>query len=138
MRRVGHAVLVGLLVGAFSRSTSGFRGRAPRGRSPSAGDQPFLGDQAAIAKAVLVPRDLRHLSWDQCRRKGRARARGGPPCLQAGFRGFVETVKKGRDVPGRMEKMPPWGGALSDQQIYRSGLPRDAGQDGANWKEVSR
>jgi mono/diheme cytochrome c family protein len=52
-----------------------------------------------------------------------------------GFRKFVETVKNGRDVPNRMAKMPPWGGVLSDQQIYQIGAYLETlAKDGANWK----
>src|SRR2546428_4409011 len=52
-----------------------------------------------------------------------------------GFRKFVETVKNGRDVPNRMAKMPPWGGVLSDQQIYQIGAYLETlATEGANWK----
>ncbi len=56
-----------------------------------------------------------------------------------GFRKFVETVKNGRDVPGRMQKMPSWGGVLNDQQIYQIGAYLETlAIDGANWKEAAQ
>ena len=51
-----------------------------------------------------------------------------------GFGKFVEIVKNGRDVPNRMAKMPPWGGVLSDEQIYQIGAYLETlAQQGANW-----
>jgi len=53
-----------------------------------------------------------------------------------GFKKFVETVKDGRDVPGRIQKMPPWGAVLSDQQIFQIGAYLETlAEQGANWKE---
>jgi mono/diheme cytochrome c family protein len=53
-----------------------------------------------------------------------------------GFRKFVETVKNGRDVPGRTQKMPAWGGVLTDEQIYQIGAYLETlAMQGANWKE---
>jgi mono/diheme cytochrome c family protein len=64
--------------------------------------------------------------------------RGGGPDLRGfdkGFRRFVETVKIGRDVPGRALKMPAWGGVLSDQQIYQIGAYLETlAKEGANWR----
>ena len=55
--------------------------------------------------------------------------------VNKGFGKFVETVKNGRDVPNRMAKMPPWGGVLSDQQIYQIGAYVETlAKEGANWK----
>jgi mono/diheme cytochrome c family protein len=55
-----------------------------------------------------------------------------------GFRQFVSTVKNGRDVPGRTQKMPPWGAVLSDQQIYQIGAYLETlAERGANWREAS-
>jgi mono/diheme cytochrome c family protein len=53
-----------------------------------------------------------------------------------GFRKFVETVKTGRDVPGRAQKMPAWNGALSDDQIYQIGAYLETlAIEGASWSE---
>ncbi len=53
-----------------------------------------------------------------------------------GFRQFVEIVKKGRDVPSRAAKMPPWGGVLKDDQIYQIGAYLETlAKPGANWRE---
>ena len=53
-----------------------------------------------------------------------------------GFRNFVDTVKNGRDVPGRIQKMPPWGGVLKDDQIYQIGAYLETlAEQGANWRQ---
>ena len=52
-----------------------------------------------------------------------------------GFELFVETVKKGREVPGRIQSMPAWGGVLDDKTIYEIGAYLETlAMDGANWK----
>jgi len=53
-----------------------------------------------------------------------------------GFERFVETVKKGREVPGRTQSMPAWGAVLDDKTIYEIGAYLETlALDGANWKE---
>jgi mono/diheme cytochrome c family protein len=53
-----------------------------------------------------------------------------------GFELFVETVKKGREVPGRTQSMPAWGAVLDDKTIYEIGAYLETlALDGANWKE---
>ncbi len=53
-----------------------------------------------------------------------------------GFKGFVEVVKKGREVPGRIQSMPAWGAVLKVEQIYQIGAYLETvAIDGANWKE---
>jgi mono/diheme cytochrome c family protein len=53
-----------------------------------------------------------------------------------GFERFVETVKKGREVPGRTQAMPAWGAVLDDKTIYQIGAYLETlALDGANWKE---
>jgi len=52
-----------------------------------------------------------------------------------GFELFVQTVKKGREVPGRVQSMPAWGGVLDDKTIYEIGAYLETlAMDGANWK----
>jgi mono/diheme cytochrome c family protein len=52
-----------------------------------------------------------------------------------GFELFVQTVKKGREVPGRAQSMPAWGGVLDDKTIYEIGAYLETlAMDGANWK----
>jgi len=52
-----------------------------------------------------------------------------------GFELFVLTVKKGREVPGRVQSMPAWGGVLDDKTIYEIGAYLETlAMDGANWK----
>jgi mono/diheme cytochrome c family protein len=56
-----------------------------------------------------------------------------------GFELFVETVKKGREVPGRAQSMPAWGGVLDDKTIYEIGAYLETlAMDGANWKQGAR
>jgi mono/diheme cytochrome c family protein len=52
-----------------------------------------------------------------------------------GFRGFVYTVKNGKDT-GRTIKMPAWGAVLDDKTIYQIGaFVETLALPGANWKE---
>jgi mono/diheme cytochrome c family protein len=56
--------------------------------------------------------------------------------LQLGFRGYVEVVKKGRQVQGRTQGMPAWGGVIDDKTIYEIGAYLETlAIEGANWKE---
>ncbi len=56
--------------------------------------------------------------------------------FELGFRRFVETVKNGRQVPGRTQGMPAWGGVLDDKTIYEIGAYLETlAMEGANWKE---
>jgi len=56
-----------------------------------------------------------------------------------GFKGFVEVVKKGREVPGRIQNMPAWGAVLKEEQIYQIGAYLETlAIDGANWKEAAQ
>lgn len=53
-----------------------------------------------------------------------------------GFKAYVEVVKKGREVPGRIQNMPAWGAVLKEEQIYQIGAYLETlAIDGANWKE---
>ena len=53
-----------------------------------------------------------------------------------GFKVYVEVVKKGREVPGRIQNMPAWGAVLKEEQIYQIGAYLETlAIDGANWKE---
>ena len=53
-----------------------------------------------------------------------------------GFKGFLEVVRNGRDVPGRIQKMPAWGAVLKEEQINQIGAYLETlAIDGANWKE---
>jgi mono/diheme cytochrome c family protein len=56
--------------------------------------------------------------------------------FKKGFKVFVETVKKGREVPGRTQNMPAWGAVLKEEQIFQIGAYLETlAIDGANWKE---
>jgi mono/diheme cytochrome c family protein len=53
-----------------------------------------------------------------------------------GFRIFVDVVRNGRDVPGRIQKMPPWGAVLKEDQIYQIGAYLETlAEQGANWQD---
>jgi mono/diheme cytochrome c family protein len=53
-----------------------------------------------------------------------------------GFKAYVQIVKKGREVPGRIQNMPAWGAVLKEEQIYQIGAYLETlAIDGANWKE---
>jgi mono/diheme cytochrome c family protein len=56
--------------------------------------------------------------------------------LQLGFRGFVEVVKQGRQVQGRIQGMPAWGGVIDDKTIYEIGAYLETlAIEGADWKQ---
>ena len=55
--------------------------------------------------------------------------------FQLGFRGFVETVKNGRQVQGRAQVMPAWGAVLDEKTIYEIGAYLETlALEGADWK----
>lgn len=56
--------------------------------------------------------------------------------FELGFKRYVETVKNGRQVQGRIQGMPGWNGVLEDKTIYEIGAYLETLQvEGANWKE---
>jgi len=56
-----------------------------------------------------------------------------------GFRIYVETVKNGRNIPGRNQNMPAWNGVLDDKTIYEIGAYLETlALENANWKEGVR
>ena len=105
-----------------------------RAESEAPAANPLSGNPAAISEGQ---------SWFRavcsfCHGLRAEGGRGGGPDLRGfdkGFRRYVETVKIGRDVPGRALKMPAWGGVLSDQQIYQIGAYLETlAKQGANWQ----
>ena len=55
--------------------------------------------------------------------------------LKIGFKGYVETVKNGRTIPGQSLAMPAWGGAIDDNTIYEMGAYLETlANEEANWK----
>lgn len=55
--------------------------------------------------------------------------------LQLGFRGYVQVVLDGRQVQGRTQGMPPWRGALKNDDVFKIGAYLETlAIDGANWK----
>jgi len=59
--------------------------------------------------------------------------------FEKGFKAYVEVVKNGRKVPGRLQEMPAWNGVLEDKVIYEIGAYLETlAIEGANWKEGVR
>jgi mono/diheme cytochrome c family protein len=141
MTRVARAGLVSaLLMSLLSIDLATAPVRPARAESDVPATNPLSGDEVAIREGRSWFRAacaLCHgIHADGAGERGYA---ADLRVFKLGFRRFVETVKKGRDVPGRAAKMPPWGGALSDQQIYQIGAYLETlAKDGANWKEASR
>jgi mono/diheme cytochrome c family protein len=134
MERIGRRILLGFVVASLLAVVGA---RLARAESEMPATNPLAGNQAAIAegrswfRAVCA---LCHgINADGVGERGAA---ADLRVFNKGFKRFVETVKNGRDVPNRAAKMPPWGGALSDQQIYQIGAYLETlARDGANWKE---
>ncbi|HWQ39693.1 MAG TPA: c-type cytochrome [Burkholderiales bacterium] len=56
-----------------------------------------------------------------------------------GFREFVAIVKNGRQVQGRAQFMPAWGGVIKDEDIYKiAAYLETLALEGANWKEAKK
>lgn len=56
--------------------------------------------------------------------------------LQLGFRGFVQVVLDGRQVQGRTQGMPPWRGALKNDDVFKiAAYLETLALEGSNWKE---
>ena len=55
--------------------------------------------------------------------------------FKKGFKGFVQIVRDGRKVKGRIQFMPAWRGVLKDEDIYQIGAYVETlAIEGANWK----
>jgi mono/diheme cytochrome c family protein len=140
MARIGQGILLGLLMAGILAMDFPGAGARPAGAEPEVpASNPLSGDEAAIKEGRSWYRAICALCHGiHADGVGERGAAADLRVFKLGFRGFVETVKKGRDVPGRMAKMPPWGGALSDTQIYQIGAYLETlAKDGANWKDAS-
>jgi len=129
LRRIGRcAVLGAALAGLLAAHLARAGPEVPA-------TNPLSGDPAAIREGE----SWFHAVCSFCHGpRAEGTGRGGGPDLRVfnkGFRKFVETVKNGRDVPGRAQKMPAWRGVLPDDRIYQIGayLETLAG-NGANWR----
>jgi len=98
---------------------------------------PFSGNEKAIAAGKSWFRGVCAL-----RHGGRADGAGERGTgadlrkFDKGFRIYVETVKNGRNVPGRNQNMPAWNGVLDDKTIYEIGAYLETlALENANWKE---
>ena len=101
------------------------------------GINPLSGDQRAIREGKSWYRGVCALCHG-----GRADGQGERGTgadlrkFNKGFKVYVEVVKKGRDVPGRIQNMPAWGAVLKEEQIFQIGAYLETvAIDGANWKE---
>ena len=57
--------------------------------------------------------------------------------FKKGFRKYVEVVKEGREVKGRIQNMPAWGKVLPEKDIYQIGAYLETlAKEGANWGDV--
>jgi mono/diheme cytochrome c family protein len=126
--------LAPVLLLALAASADPITGLADPSGAVAPATNPLSGDAAAIAEGrswyIAVCSNCHGGAAD-------GQGRGHAPSLRTfgkGFRLFVETVKAGRDVPGRTAKMPAWGTVLSDQQIYQIGAYLETlAEEGANW-----
>src|SRR5438552_15479967 len=108
MRRVGHAVLVELLVASVLVFDLWVPAAcSPRAESEVPATNPFSGDQAAIAEGRSWFRAICAICHgiNADAKSEREHAADLRAC-KLGFRASVETVKQGRDVPSRIDKMP--------------------------------
>ena len=101
------------------------------------GTNPLSGDQKALREGKSWYRGVCALCHG-----GRADGQGERGTgadlrkFNKGFKAYVEVVKKGREVPGRIQNMPAWGAVLKEEQIYQIGAYLETlALDGANWKE---
>jgi mono/diheme cytochrome c family protein len=123
-------VLVGWLAGALLGPPVALADEVPD-------TNPYSGDEKAIREGKSWFRGVCALCHGG--RADGAGERGNGADLRKfdkGFRRYVETVKGGRQVPGRIQGMPAWGGVLDDKTIYQIGAYLETlAIDGANWKE---
>ena len=121
--------------------------RRNRRRNRGTGDWPVPTTRPRRQSAVRRPKGLREgKSWFRgvcalCH-GGRADGQGERGTgadlrkFNMGFRAYVEVVKKGREVPGRIQDMPAWGAVSKRRAIYEIGAYLETlALDGANWKE---
>jgi mono/diheme cytochrome c family protein len=101
------------------------------------GTNPLSGDQKAIREGKSWFRGVCSVCHGG-RADGQGERGNGADLrkFNKGFRGFVEVVRKGREVPGRIQSMPAWGAVLKEEQIYQIGAYLETlAIDGANWKQ---
>src|SRR5947199_17923 len=113
MTRVARAGLVSALVVSFLSIDVGAV-RLAHAESEVPATNPLTGNEAAIREGRSWFRAAcamcHGINGDGAGEGGYA---GDGRVVRLGFRGYGEPVEKGRDVPGRAAKMPPWGGALA-------------------------
>lgn len=128
-------VMAGLAVLVDWSSAGGRHARAADAEIPAT--NPFSKNEAAIRQGRSSYRSF----CSPCH-GGRADGQGervvgsaaNLTVFNKGFRKFVETVKHGKAVEGRAQNMPPWGGIVPDEEIYKIGAYLETlAQDGANW-----
>ncbi len=136
----GRALTVAVVVGVAVNGWGSVGGSLAQAESEVPATNPLSGDAKAIAEGRSWFRAIcaicHGVGADGVGERGAA---ADLRVFNKGFRKFVETVKNGRDVPARTAKMPPWGGVLSDQQIYQIGAYVETlAKDGANWGEPTK
>ena len=98
---------------------------------------PYSGDPKAIASGKSWYRGVCSLCHGG-RADGQGERGNGADLrkFNLGFRRYVETVKNGRQIQGRIQGMPAWNGVLDDKTIYEIGAYLETlAMEGANWKE---
>jgi mono/diheme cytochrome c family protein len=138
MRRIGGVFAVAMFAGSVAIACLLPAGGQPaRAESETPATNPLSGNEAAVREG----RSWFRAVCSPCHggRADGAGERGQGADLRVfnkGFKKFVDTVKNGRDVPGRIQKMPPWGAVLSEKQIYQIGAYLETlALQGANWKD---
>jgi mono/diheme cytochrome c family protein len=136
MKRIDRILAILLLAGLVALDGGGLPARADTA-VPAV--NPLAGDEAAIRKGRSSYRNFCSPCHGGKADGAGERMSGTSANLQVfkkGFRNYVETVKNGRDVPNRTQKMPAWGKVLSDDEIYQIGAYLETlAKKGANWGE---
>lgn len=139
MRRLGQSWRVAvLLIGWLALMAWGFTIEPVAwANQPVPVTNPFSGDRGAIREGRSSYRNF----CSNCH-GGKADGRGergqgsNLRVFKKGFQKYVEIVKQGRNVRGRIQNMPAWGKVLPEDEIYKIGAYLETlAKEGANWGE---
>lgn len=138
MGRVGRMVMgVIVVVGCLAFDGGLIAQRLAHAESEVPVTNPFSGDAKAIKEGGSWFRAVCAVCHG-VRADGRGE-RGQAADLRKfkrGFEQYVFIVKNGREVPGRINKMPRWGGVLSDELIFQIGAFLETlAREEAHWGE---
>ncbi len=101
---------------------------------------PFSGDKAKIEKGKRYFRQNTCTACHGGRADGQGDMGSGADLrkLRIGFKGFVQTVKNGRRVPGRQQFMPSFAHLTHDEIFHMGAYLETLAHDEANWKEGAK